>query len=645
MKQTPPEEERSFFFLSLMTAGPGLILAFIVAGIYFAEIRIAPLFAGNWTGFYTSRIYSAPHRIRSGQPMTAVELRRRLERLEYRKVEGRPAAPGEYAEKKSRFSIFRRQFRYGTRKADSMRLVIRIEDGAVRSIRRTDRSAALRQTALEPEQIFEISGDHRIRRERLKSKEIPEWMLQAVVAVEDRRFYQHPGIDLRGIGRAAAKNIRKRRVAEGGSTLTQQLARTLFLTRRRSFSRKAFEAMIALYIDARFSKKQVLRMYLDSVYFGSKGPVGIVGLVAAAKHYFNKSPKDLGLGECALLAGLLASPHRYNPFTNLEASLKRRKTVLRAMAREGFITERQMKIVGARPPEISSAGQSKAKESDHFVAYILRVWESRHKDESANRLNQGLRIYTTLDPWLQEVARDAVRKAKYEASLIALDPETGAIRALAGGKDFQLSPFDRATQARRQPGSSFKPFVYGAALRQKEKYTPATLIHDRAYRYKTAKGKLWIPKNYTGAYYGKVSLRTAIAKSLNAATVRLTEKVGPEKVIEFAREMGITSSLNAELGIGLGIYEVTLLELVGAFCPFANGGFRVEPYGVEAVLDSAGKPIEVSAVRRERVLEEAEAHLMTSLLREVVLSGTARRLKRWGLHEIAAGKTGTTQDG
>jgi len=615
----------------------------LAAAAYFAEKSIGPLLAGDVSGAYPTRIYSAPVRLRAGEPLSPLELKARLARLRYVEV-STPSAPGQYRREAARFLIHQRGFSNPLQQAPQAAVVVELEKGRVLAVRSADSSLPLVETLLEPELLYEISGEKRIRREKLSAADVPKTVADALVATEDRRFFSHIGIDPRGILRAAFKNLRQGRYAEGGSTLTQQLARSLFLTTRRTLGRKLKELVIALWLDARFPKDEILRMYLDTVYFGQDGPVSILGLKAASRHYFDKRPAELTLGESALLAGLLSSPYRYDPLREPKAAAERRAVVLAAMRREGFISEAAERRAGAEPVSATVSGRSGGKVPDYAVAFVHRQLERRHGD--AALMTRGLSVFTTIDPALQALAQGAVRKARHQAALAALDPRSGAIRALVGGKDYLQEPFDRASLARRQPGSAFKPFVYAAALASEPgagRWTAASLLDDSPRSYRTPEGT-WAPRNHEEVYLGRVPLRTALARSLNLATLDLAEKLGPRALAEFAGRLGVSGPLREELGLALGSSEVTLLDLTGAYCAFANGGARVEPYAVEAAVGPEGEILEFHTPSARPVLSPEEAYLMTDLLRETVRSGTAQALSRRGLGE-AAGKTGTTNDG
>ncbi|PCI40109.1 MAG: transpeptidase-transglycosylase [Elusimicrobia bacterium] len=631
-------------WLWAFASGLGFFAAGALSLAIYAEKRIAPLLDGASRPHYTTRVLSSPVRLRPGTPISAKELKHRLKRLNYKRVEA-PPNEGEYRRTSDAFIVNLRDFDHPFVRSTPNAAAIEIHHGRVQSLRLADENIPLIEAVLEPELLYELSGSNRVRRTPLAAGDIPATMTQALIAIEDRRFFSHSGIDPRGIARAAWRNLRSHRITEGGSTLTQQLAKNLFLTPERSFSRKIKEAFIAVYLEARYSKSEILRLYLDSVYFGQKGPVSIVGLHEAARHFFALTPHELSVPQCALLAGLLRSPSGYNPFRHPKRAHKRRSEVITAMHREGFLSPTQTRLAREAPLGVTRSAHITPRDADHFLAYIQRALASRYSDEAW--MTRGMTVHTTLDPWLQEQASKAVAGAKHEAALIALDPRTGAIRALVGGRKFAESAFDRATQARRQPGSAFKPFVYGAALRSgpnRAAMTPATLLSDTTRAYRIA-GGTWVPRNYSRSYQGPVPLREALARSLNAATVNLAAEIGPKAIIEYARELGIRSPLRPTLGLALGASEVSLLEITGAYAPFANGGYRVEPFGVEAALDTRGSVLEFHHRQPRVVLNPAEVYLMTDLLREVVRTGTARSLARWGLAQNAAGKTGTSNDG
>ncbi|MDD5657980.1 MAG: PBP1A family penicillin-binding protein, partial [Elusimicrobia bacterium] len=469
---------------------------------------------------------------------------------------------------------------------------------------------------------------------------IPAALEQAVIAAEDKRFRSHWGLDPRSMLRAARNDLSGRGELQGGSTITQQLAKNLFLTPRRTLRRKLLEAAFSVYLELRLGKERILTLYLNHIYMGQDGPVAVAGMKAAAEFYFGKPLPGLSLGECAMLAGLIRSPYLYNPRRDPQAARQRRDFVLRRMREEGLITAWALRRGLAEPLRPTPRPAREPRGGDYFTAEGVRRLLPRYGEEAVFR--HGLSIHTTMDPLLQEAAQRSLRRSPHQAALAALDPADGRVLALVGGRDFAQSQFNRATQARRQPGSAFKPFFYGAAV--EKGYTPATILEDRP-RTLAGNGGAWTPRNYDGIYLGTTTMRAALARSLNAATLDLAAQIGPQAAADFARRMGVAGPLRENLALALGASEVGLLELTAAYAPFANGGGRVEPLLTACVLDSEGGVLEHSAGETAAALEPARAYLMTSLLESVVREGTASALPRLGFDRPCAGKTGTTDDG
>ncbi len=480
-------------------------------------------------------------------------------------------------------------------------------------------------------------------------KHVPQTLIQAIIATEDARFYSHRGLDFRGIGRAIYRNVRAGKIVEGGSSLTQQLSKVLFLTPEKSFTRKLKEVALALKIEQRYTKQEILSLYLNQIYFGS----GAYGVESAAKIYFGKSAEHLNLPECALLAGLPRSPNRYSPFKDPANAFGRRSYVLNRMASAGVITKSQADEAkkAPLPVHINVAAGGPAP---YFVEYIRQKIEGRFG--SGMLYSGGLNIYTTIYDELQGQAEAAVRagldrlEAKLrekgsdlpplQAALVAIEPATGHIRAMVGGRDFSESQFNRAWQAERQPGSAFKPIVYASALEQN--IGPADMLDDSPVTYRVANSKKWTPENFTKTYQGRVTLRRALAQSLNVPTVRLLEKAGLEKTIQFAKNLGIKNTLQPYLSLALGSSDLTLLELTSAYSVFANHGIRREPSAILMVTDSAGQTLYASDPAPEQVMKPETAFLITNLLKGVIEHGTGAKARELG--RPVAGKTGTTND-
>ena len=602
-----------------------------------AEYKLSRLAPGGLGEAFSTRIYGAPFAVKPGDLTPPASLLRRLGRLGYRAAE-KPSTAGEYSWQPPALTLCLRGFNSPAARQEP--LTAELEYGGDGWEIRSSRGAA--GFLLEPGVAAELSGPHKVRREPAEAADIPEKLRSAVIAVEDKRFMRHHGVDLRGTVGALWRDLTRHGVW-GGSTITQQLVKNLFLNPRRTLRRKLAEAFLAVYLERRYGKQQIMAMYLNQIYLGQDGAVSVAGVRAAAGFYFGKKLPELSLAECALLAGMIRSPYRYNPRRDQGEALKRRNYALSRMLAEGMITPEERAAAAAEPLRLAELPRRAEKDDNaYFTAEVVRRLMLRHSEDEVFRY--GLSVYTTLDTELQAAAAAAVNKARYEAALVALDPASGAVLALAGGKDYRLSQFNRATQARRQPGSAFKPFVYGAAL--EAGFTPATLLDDSARSYPNRGGARWAPRNYGGVYYGTSTLRLALAHSLNSATLDLAGRVGVPKITAFAGRLGIKSPLENSLAVALGASEVSLLELTAAYAPFDNGGFRVEPVLITAVQDSGGETLEIASWERTPVIPPPLAYLMTSLLESVVSEGTAGNLaKIYGWNRPAAGKTGTTSGG
>jgi penicillin-binding protein 1A len=463
--------------------------------------------------------------------------------------------------------------------------------------------------------------------------DVPPYLPKAFVAIEDRRFYSHFGVDPMGIGRALLRNVTGRGGMQGGSTLTQQLAKNLFLTQERTISRKIQEAILALWLEHKYSKDQILELYLNRVYFGS----GAYGVEAAAERYFGHSARNVTLGEAAVLAGLMKAPSKLAPDRNPEGATDRAAQVIAAMAQEGHITENMAKLALARPAQ---AKKDQTAGSINYAAdYVMDVL-----DDTIGAIDEDIVVTTTLDTHLQKAAESALtdvldkKGGKFgvtQGAVVALDPN-GAIRALVGGRDYADSQFNRATAAKRQPGSSFKPFVYLAGL--EHGLTPDTVREDGPLNIKG-----WQPENYSREYFGPVTLTKALSLSLNTVAVRIGMEVGPKTVAKTAHRLGIASDLQATPAISLGTSEVTPLELVTAYAPFANGGVGVKHHIITKVKTANGKQLYIAkSASRGRVIEPEYVAMMNAMMEETLLTGTARKAELPGWE--AAGKTGTSQE-
>ncbi len=464
-------------------------------------------------------------------------------------------------------------------------------------------------------------------------EEYPDYLIKAVLATEDRRFFQHFGIDALGTFRALVENLRANSVVQGGSSLSQQLAKNLFLSNERTLERKVKEAFLTLWLESNRSKREILKLYLDRAYMGG----GNFGVEAASEFYFAKSAKNLNLPEAALLAGLFKAPARFAPHINLPAARARANEVLTNMVQAGFLTEGQ--VIGARRRPADVVEQvSDSGSPDYFLDWVFE--EVKRLAPDADRV---LTVRSTVDPAIQKSAEAATEKTLLEsgaayrvkqAAAVVLEND-GAVRAMVGGRDYGDSQFNRAVSALRQPGSSFKPYVYATAM--KNGFTPETIVVDRA----ICIGN-WCPRNYSGGYSGAITLTTAIVKSINTIPVQLAQKIGRDKIVETAHEMGITTELRITRSLPLGASEVTVIDQAAGYAVFASGGFKTPPYGFTQIITSQGDVIydqKRDAPPRVQVLSEQVVKDMNTMLSQVPEWGTGKRAKLEGIK--TAGKTGT----
>jgi penicillin-binding protein 1B len=485
--------------------------------------------------------------------------------------------------------------------------------------------------------------------------EFPKPVVDAVLTAEDRRFFRHGGIDLWAVIRAGAANLRQGGIRQGGSTITQQLARTLFLSGERVWGRKVREAALALLIELRYSKPRILEAYLNTIYLGHDGDIAVHGLAAAARHFLRKDLATIRPDEAALLAAAISSPNKVLADVSGRGRTGR-DAVLTAMERRGIIDATHAREALARP---LPTGPTDARlHAPYFVELV--------RDEMARRLtlpsSGEVRVASSLDPSLQRVAEQAIQqglsrlerrragaeRGRIEAALVALDPVSGRIRALVGGRGYQDSPFNRATRAVRQPGSLFKPFVYLTAFEsgqgaQPAPFTPASLVADEPLTVRDG-DSVWTPRNIDGQLLGGVTVRRALQESRNIPAVRVAQEVGPDRIADTARRLGIASPLAKVPSLALGTSEVTLLEITRAYAALANQGVRTTPTTLGADPVPAGAAAVAPLPVPERAVSAESAFLITHLLRGVMRDGTAKSSARWGLSEVSAGKTGSTDN-
>lgn len=635
------------------------LLALLLLYLY---VEVTSRFEGRlWD--LPSHVYSARLAVAPGTALTPAELTARLDRCGYAKREGRaPLRAGQYRRRGGELEVHRRAWASASRPIPDLEIVLSFREGRVGTVR-DRRGRRLDQVVFEPELLASLYGAQQEERDIVSLAAVPKPLQDAVLAAEDARFYHHWGIDPLALLRATFANVKSGHIVQGGSTIPQQTVKNLYhLGTERTWWRKVREAPMALMLDLRYSKTRIFEAYLNEVYLGQRGPVAVCGVAAASRFYFGRDLKDLTLAESALLAGLIRNPGGFNPFKHAKEALSRRDRVLAAMEDEGMIDAQVAQKAKAEPLHLASGSGGLARPS--YVAAFVRAQLA--ETYSGDVLSQeGLRIYTTVDTLLQDRAERALREGlarldrdmpsirrqaaekTLQGSLIALDPKTGAILALVGGRDFRDTQFNRAVQARRQPGSCFKPFVFLAAFAAAAKdedggITPATLLKDEPIELRSG-GRNWSPENYDRTFRGEVSARQALEDSINVPTIEAARAVGLERVVEVARDCGLPQ-MQPLPSIALGAQETTPLELATAFATLSQNGRRPSPRILSEVLEADGTAVEHVSRAPAQVVPPAAAYLVTDVLRGVLLRGTAAGAWSYGFRGTAAGKTGTTDD-
>ena len=633
----------------------GLVVFCGTQGGFVLEALVRARFADVRSDVST-RIYARPLVLASGGQADRNRVERHLERLGYEQVRGRgDVGPGEYQLSSNRWRIGRRAFRHFDRLEPAEVATIRLGyNDNVWSVADGD-GRRMNQFVLEPQLIRSTSAPSRRSRLPVPLSAVPQDLIDAVLTIEDQHFFDHRGVDLKRIAGAAVANVKAGRVVQGGSTLTQQLAKNLFLTPRRTPIRKFRELLMALVLESRYSKEQILEKYLNEIYLGQDDGRPVHGVGMAAQLYFAKDISELETAESAFVAGLIRGPNLYAPHRNPEAARERRDLVLNRMRDREILTTQQheratrsaLKIHQPRPR--TNAGR-------YFIDYVA---QNLRRELGDNAMERGLSVYTTLDMELQEAAERAVRNglanlertysamlsesSPLQAAVVAVDAESGDVLAMVGGRDYGASQFNRAVYARRQPGSAFKPIVALAALSQREGYTLASVLEDEPLSVETPAG-LWEPANYDGQFRGPVTLRDALERSLNVPFARLGLDVGAERIVDTARDLGLDGTINAVPSIALGASEVTPLGMTRAFGVLAASGFRADLKSTLAVVSSRGELLHRSEMSGEQVYQADETYLVTSALRGAIERGTGRGLRRAGFRGAVAGKSGTTND-
>jgi len=611
---------------------------------------------------FPSKIYSDTVLIYPGMDLKAMNFFERLTSLGYQPVHGDLTRKGDYTADNRQIDLYLHDFAYPGVEGAGRPVRLSLAGNTVARIEDLADHIEIYSIDLEPELISGLYQGVWEERHLVSLDEVPPLLLRAIIDVEDQHFYKHHGIDGFGVMRALWINLRSGHVVQGGSTLTQQLMKNFFLTNERSAKRKLREALMALIVERRFSKQEILENYINEIYLGQKGAQGIYGLWEASRFYFSKEPQQLSVAEIAMLAGLIKAPNGYSPFRDPERAQRRRNYALTLMHRQGDISSEQFEQAVLEPLRVAPA-VTEAKDAPYFVDHVRQELAQSYPADVLT--SEGLQIYTALDMHLQKLAEHSLQTGlaelekhhprlraekpidQLQGCVIAIQPQTGAIKAMMGGRDYRFTQFNRCTQALRQPGSVFKPFTYLAAFEQTRRsdqpILPTTRIEDEPFEW-SFDNQVWSPANYKKHYLGQVTVREALEFSLNAATARLARQIGLPPIIDVARRMGISSPLPPYPSVVLGSAEVTPFEIAQAFTVLANNGLRASPIAIKKVLDRGGQPIERNPVQVQQVIPSDTAYLVTHLMEGVIDRGTGHPARKRGFMRPAAGKTGTTND-
>ncbi|MCC6642841.1 MAG: PBP1A family penicillin-binding protein [Deltaproteobacteria bacterium] len=610
-----------------------------------------------------SRVLSAPTLLYPGLDWAQSDVRGTLARLGYQQAPpGTPLAPGHFVWGPERAALSLRAFEHPSRGEDAQLVELDLEGHEITALRDLPEGRERSAVQLEPETVGAYYGPDREQRDLVRLGEVPRSLLDAIIAVEDQRFDTHHGIDPFRIAGALWVNLRSGSITQGGSTLTQQLVKNFFLSPERTVSRKLQEAAMALIVELRYGKDEILECYLNEIYMGQRGSTEVHGVGEASRLYFGKPVRELTLAESATLAAVIPGPNRLSPFDQTERARARRNLVLDLMLEQGRIDAASHDAAVAEPLRPAPLVVEPA-EARFFLDALRRQLPDVYDFDVLS--SEGLEIYSTLDPRLQRIAARAVREGlaaleqrfprlvpkdpgkALQACLVAVQPQTGQILALVGSRGYGESQFDRCTQAHRQAGSTFKPFVYIAALEPQggsPTITLASQVDDEPLTIASPGAPIWRPANYDHEFHGRVPVREALERSMNVATARLAQRVGIDRVADVARRLGIESPLPRVPSLALGVADVTPLELARAYATLASGGIRPGLRTYEDIVDPSGQAIPGRSTRSERALDPGTAYLATSLLEGVVDRGTAAGIRNAGISGPIAGKTGTTDD-
>ncbi|MEP6636958.1 MAG: PBP1A family penicillin-binding protein [Acidobacteriota bacterium] len=597
------------------------------------------------SGYLTSRpgLYAAPRTIRVGLGYSPESLVAVLRRAGYVETSASEIWNGSFHKEEAAIEIYPR---HAENQSWARAVRVMFKGSRIEAVREND--VDIESFALEPEVLTNELSAKAGKRNTLTFGEIPPVLVHAILAIEDHRFFDHSGLDFFGVARALLRNAGDNRIGQGGSTITQQLVKNTYLTPERTFRRKYAEAMLAFALERRLSKEDIFALYCNEVYLGQRGSVVARGVEQAAGIYFGKELKDLSLNEAATLAGMIQGPSRYSPERHQEATQERRNNVLAAMVRDGWVSIAQADAATREPVAVVPLTNNARSLAPHFIDYVSRVEAERETSGETQR------IYTTIDLDLQQLAETAVqhqlerldsvyknRPVKPQAALVALDPKTGNVLAMVGGRDYGVSQMNRATDARRQPGSTFKPFVYAAAM--EDGVSPVQTFKDAPHEFIYDRNKVYRPANYGGSYSMRdVTMRTGLVNSLNVITVDVAMRTGLARIANLAAQFGLPRPERYP-SLALGTTEATPLQMAAAYAAFVNGGHRVEPRAITSVGEPPGLHTVGSA--EPQVISPTTAYMITNMLSAVVDHGTGRAARGAVKGTAIAGKTGTSRDG
>jgi penicillin-binding protein 1B len=609
-----------------------------------------------------TRIYADAVPLQAGMPLQLDDLLEKLDRLGYREA-ARLAQPGEFTRQGSTLDVYTRAFRRQDQDYPAQPLRLTITKSQIESVVSLREARPIERAALEPELLTSVLSEELENRSPVTLDQVPQHLQDAVVVTEDVRFWHHPGVDPLGIFRAVFRNLKAGGVSEGASTLTQQLVKNYFLTSERTYKRKIIEAFMAVILDARYSKREILEAYLNDIYLGRNRSISILGVGEASRFYFGKPVSELKIAEAAVLAGMIRSPNNNSPFNNPETSMKRRNTVLGLMLKQKKITQAQYdEARSAKLPKKPFRQKSGLTSIPYYVDRVIQELETDYGIDDIQ--GRGLRIYTAIDLGAQDTAtrvldqslRNLERSSRrlrshdpaLQGALIHLDVPTGEIRALVGGRNYERSQFNRALKSKRLVGSLFKPFVYLTAFEpslSNQNITPATLVSDTRFVLKRRWSEDWSPRNYDGRYMGNVTVQQALEQSLNSASVRIGLACGVGAILKTARTLGVQTELDDNPSILLGAAGIPPIEMAEAYATIARQGARTKLRAIRFVTDDRGRVMSgAEEAKSVQVFPQRDVYLLTHVMKGVVDRGTAAQARSMGFRKIAAGKTGTTND-